>query len=155
MKKILFIILLFIISLSRLSAQIQPDSTQPDVRIKVNVQRDNNGNIVSYDSTVVITWGNGTLLNSDSLFDAMIQKMQQDFPFEQDSLFAKFFKPSPPSFFDMQKEFERMDEMFMKSMQMMMMEDFFENFEKNSTPQNNNQKKKTINNNVKISPTKI
>ncbi len=155
MKKIGLIAWFLIGLLLHLSAQNQSAHTQPDVRIKVNIQKDSSGNIVSYDSTVVISWGNENLLNSDSLFNAMRLQMQQEFPFKQDSLFVKFFQSTPPSFFDMRKEFERMDDMFMKSMQMMMMEDFFENFEKNSTPQNNKPNKKTINNNVKISPTKI
>ena len=129
---ILFISLLPIAGFS----QTIPDSSNVNIQIKVN--RDTSGNFVRYDSTVVITWqgNNQAVLNSDSIFKQFFGDFK---PFyETDSTFAKFFDITPEEhLFDIEKEFRRMDEMFIRQMQMMMNSDFFERMEsKPSKPHN-------------------
>ncbi len=131
---ILFVSLLQVVGFS----QAIPDSSNVNVQIKVN--RDTSGNFVSYDSTVVITWkgNNSSALNSDSIYKQFFSDFK---PFyEEDSTFAKFFDIKPEQhLFDMEKEFNRMDQMFIRQMQMMMNNDFFENLETKPTkPHNKN-----------------
>ena len=155
MKKMKIIIILLFISFFSTLLPAQNISNQPNVNINVKVQKDSLGNIVSYDSTVVITYGSGNFpLNSDSLYKAFIEKFNSEGFTIPDSSFFAF--PSPGrDFFDMSKEFERMDEMFMKSMQMMMMQDFFDFIEKNQQLPHNKENKKTIKEKVKLQPAKI
>jgi len=78
MKRFLY---LFIFSFAIITnAQtIQKQKNQPDIRIDVNVQRDDNGNIIGYDSTYVETWSSdGTNVNTDSL----MRMLRSNFIFE-------------------------------------------------------------------------
>jgi hypothetical protein len=145
-KKLLMILLIISTIKTGAFSQVIPDSSNMNIQIKVN--KDTSGNYVRYDSTVVITWhsDNFTPLNADSIY----QHFFGDFkPFYQtDSTFAKFFDITPDQqLFDMEKEFQRMDEMFIRQMQMIMNGDFFENFD------NNNEKKFTKPHNKKTSGT--
>ena len=103
------LLLLFISLVALVPSSLFSQTSSPDVHINVKVKRDSLGNIVSYDSTVVMTWGKDVSpLNADSLFNAMKNKFDFSFPFEEDSLFNTFFSKDP--FFDMEKEFRHMDE---------------------------------------------
>ena len=123
---LLFVLFFSMLQIAGLS-QTNINSTKPDIQIKV--RRDTGRNFVSYDSTVVVTWhsGNGAVLNSDSIYKKFFGNFV---PFyEEDTTFSQFFDlPSNPNdmMFDMEKEFRRMDEMFSKQMQMMLMQDFQE-----------------------------
>ena len=130
MKAIKALLTVLFISLLQTAgfSQTIPDSSNINIQIKVNC--DTSGNFVRYDSTVVITWqgNNQAVLNSDSIFKQFFGDFK---PFyETDSTFAKFFDITPEEhLFDIEKEFRRMDEMFIRQMQMMMNSDFFEEME--------------------------
>ncbi len=52
-------------------AQIDSLTNKPNIKINVNVQRDENGNIVGYDSSYVETWSSdGGNINVDSLMQS-------------------------------------------------------------------------------------
>jgi len=153
MKKrgLIILILICFLSITKTFAQNEEHTKQPDINIKVNIKKDKNGNIVSYDSTVVITWqSKNSTLNSDSLFEAMMKKMHQSFSFYEDSTFYNFLFAKPYSLFDIEKEFERMDEMFLKEMQSLFMNDFFDYLKKEKFPENKSQDNININENTKI-----
>ncbi len=75
MKKILFILgmLLSVYGLAQ----------KPQIRYRVNVERDSNGNIIRYDSTYVMTWSSNGQNPVD--IDSLMQSMGiQIIPFEGD-----------------------------------------------------------------------
>ena len=147
---ILFISLLQTVGFS----QIIPDSSNVNIQIKVN--RDTSGNFVRYDSTVVISWqgDNQTILNSDSIFKQFFGDFK---PFyETDSTFANFFDITPDKhLFDMEKEFRKMDEMFIRQMQMMMNSDFFENFDTKPVKPHNKKTSGTVKQKINFNTIKI
>ncbi len=59
--------------------QAQTDSlkNQPNVKINVNVQRDENGNVIGYDSSYVETWSSdGRDIDADSLMQSFNQRFE-------------------------------------------------------------------------------
>ena len=155
--------ILLVVSLLSVYVMAQADTiVQPNVQIKVKKQFDNNGNVVGYDSTVVTTWHSGNFdVDADSLYKSMMEKMPFDFSvMSPDSMWINFnknfFNISSP--FDIEEEFKKMDEMFMKSMQMMMPPPPFENknFDKKNNNSYNKKTSKTIKGNyTNIQPVKI
>ena len=76
MKKI-FILTFFVFNIflsSNLLAQIS--SNQPNIKTQVNIQKDDKGNIISYDSTYVETWSSD---GSDVDIDAIMRSLDKDF----------------------------------------------------------------------------
>jgi hypothetical protein len=80
--------------------------TKPDVKIKVNKEFDNKGNITRYDSTYSYTWSNNGQMptNIDSVFvgfnhnfkfggdlDSMFNNFGSNWPFEGNDLFSQPF----------------------------------------------------------------
>ncbi len=129
-------------------------NNDPDVEIKVNKEQDDDGNIISYDSSYSITyhWGDETgTVDVDSLFDSFGFKMNMHAlrSMNSDSLLNQLFNQDMfqgESFFydnfDGQSLKEMMDEMRMRQqelfdMQQDLMQDFFDN--PDSAPQNENQ----------------
>ena len=76
MKKI-FILTFFVFNIflsSNLLAQIS--SNQPNIKTQVNIQKDDKGNVISYDSTYVETWSSD---GSDVDIDAIMRSLDKDF----------------------------------------------------------------------------
>jgi hypothetical protein len=136
MKKILVFIIAFQALQYVLDAQIVNSHKDPDVQIHVNVERDDNGNIIRYDSTYVKTWSSdASQMEADSLsryFDMHSRIPSIDDFFSGDPFFDRdenFFPPShfdafdslffgTNTFFPDMKEFRRRMHQYMREMQM-------------------------------------
>ena len=139
MKKNMFFLGLFfvIFSINKLNAQ---DITyEPNRKSEVHIQKDENGNIISYDSTYVETWSSD---GSDIDIDEFMSSFGQDFanfgfndPFfnSQNNLLndtSSFFSDDFLAFPDIDEMQKQMIE------QMQEMQRMFENY-MNTTPNNN------------------
>ncbi len=127
--KILISLLLLLLVAGKISGQ---NANEPNVRINVNVERDENGNIIRYDSTYIETWSSSDdiPIDIDSLFSSFGFNA---IPFGadifgnpmmpyQDTIWGNFFEPIPmpktPS--DIEKIQRAMEEQ-MKQMQQMLL----------------------------------
>ena len=101
-------IFLFVLSAQQVIAQEKTETerqNKPEVKIKVNKELDNNGNIIRYDSTYSWSWSS----------EGYTQKYQGNF---NDSLETDFFRPFEKKFFSGDNNFDRLgffsDSLFMK-----------------------------------------
>ena len=104
-KHIFIFVSLSVNLLFSLPAKAQKDTLQykPDVKINVNVQRDDNGNIIGYDSTYVETWtSDGQKFNSDSIISSHF-KTFSDIDINNDMFFnfPGFVSPNDSTFSNM------------------------------------------------------
>ncbi len=101
-KKFFYLLgLLFLIFQVPVNAQTVDAINKPNVRIKVNIKKDAQGNIISYDSSYVSTWsssGKNVSTNIDSLLKVFGFSKEANSPFfEPDSIMNNFLvAPSLP-----------------------------------------------------------
>ncbi|ALO15342.1 hypothetical protein L21SP5_01700 [Salinivirga cyanobacteriivorans] len=72
-----------------------PDSTkfEPQTKIQVNREYDDEGNLVRYDSTYSTYYSNmqGDSLKSDSAFNSFIRQFNAEYPFSDEPFFDELF----------------------------------------------------------------
>jgi len=103
MKTRSIILLLIVLFSTNITIAQNNNQTEPKVNIKVTKKTDENGNLISYDSTYVKTWTNSNV--SASEMDSIMQEFNSqfgNFGFNDD----EFFQPLTgiKSFEDMQKQ---------------------------------------------------
>jgi hypothetical protein len=97
MKKNLFtgiLTVLFALAVLPASSQTTKNTNKPNIKINVKIKRDNNGNIISYDSSYVMTWSSNGQKNPKQI-DSILQNLNLDFGFsgldnKSDSLLNNF-----------------------------------------------------------------
>ncbi|HIE15539.1 MAG TPA: hypothetical protein EYP69_01300 [Bacteroidales bacterium] len=125
MKTLGYFLVWFLVITNVVLAQTDTANGKPNVTIKVDVQRDANGNIISYDSTYVKTWSfNGQDIINDSLIRSLFSSFEHDltgfgsfdipdFPFFIDSLTNQWFDFDFSKMHqEMIKEMKRMQDSF-------------------------------------------
>ena len=117
MKKIIFLVLFFIIISNSFFSQIEVyiDTTKtesPNESWNVNKRYDKDGNIIQYDSSYSYSYSsNGEYLNIDSLISTFGMNNFFSNPFEIDSTF-NFFNQRSRMIEDVFKEFIQIDSFF-------------------------------------------
>lgn len=102
MKTRSIILLLIVLFSTNIQAQ-NNNQTEPKVDIKVTKKTDENGNLISYDSTYVKTWSNSNISGFE--MDSIMQNFNNqfgDFGFNDDEFFQPF--TGLKSFEDMHKQ---------------------------------------------------
>lgn len=142
MKNVFIFLSIFLIAFS-INLKAQTNSNKPKINTRVNIKKDKNGNIISYDSTYVETW------SSDSS-NIDISEFMNSFggDFDNFDLNNPFFNSNPNAFInnndtlllpknglDLFPDFNQMQEQMIKEMQEM--EKLFEEHF-NSEPTKNN-----------------
>jgi hypothetical protein len=135
MKKLIFLVLFFIIISNSFFSQIEvyidtSKNESPNESWNVNKRYDKDGNITQYDSSYSYSYSSsGEYLNIDSLISTFGMNKFFSSPFEIDSTF-NFFNQRNPMIEDVFKEFIQIDSFF---------NDFFDD----NFPQPKPRKKKT------------
>ena len=108
--------LLFVLSILPACSQTVDKKNQPNVKINVRVQKDDKGNIISYDSSYVMTWSSDS--SSPEQVDSILRNYGIHYgfgtsPMDIDSIFREFsFGMSPFGFHDMMPGFSNDSELY-------------------------------------------